>query len=102
MPWYYRVKAAINVAAPFLVATQKRNLALLISAILKKQTLCLSELARAYPTPKKRRTLAPKHDLLHRIKRGSGAFWTTSGWTPGRCNWPLLLTPSPAWDLRSF
>jgi len=69
MPWYYRTKAAINAAMPFLVPTQKTNLALLISAILKKQTLCLSELARAYPTPKERRVASPKHDLLHRIKR---------------------------------
>lgn len=69
MPWYYRVKAAINAAMPFLAPTQKTNLALLVSAILKKQTLCLSELARAYPTPEKRRVPAPKHDLLHRIKR---------------------------------
>ena len=69
MPWYWRVLSAINLAAPFLVPTQKTNLALLVSAILKKQTLCLSELARAYPTPEKRRTPAPKHDLLHRVKR---------------------------------
>ena len=54
---------------PFLAPTQKTNLALLIGAILKKRTLCLSELARAYPTPKERRIAAPKHDLLHRIKR---------------------------------
>lgn len=69
MPWYYRAKAAINAATPFLAPTQKTNLALLISAILKKRTLCLSELARAYPTPTKRRVLAPKHCLLHRLKR---------------------------------
>ena len=69
MPWYYRVKAAINTAMPFLAPTQETNLALLVSAILKKRTLCLSELARAYPTPKKRRVGAPKHDLLHRLKR---------------------------------
>lgn len=69
MPWYYRVRSAINVAVPFLVPTQKINLALLVSAILKKQTLCLSELARAYPTPEKRRVDAPKHDLLHRLKK---------------------------------
>ncbi len=69
MPWYNRVLSAINVAMPFLVPTQKTNLALLVSAILKKQTLCLSELARAYPTPKERRVASPKHDLLHRIKR---------------------------------
>jgi hypothetical protein len=69
VPWYYRAKDAINAAAPFLAPTQKTNLALLISAILKKRTLCLSELARAYPTPTKRRVIAPKHCLLHRLKR---------------------------------
>jgi hypothetical protein len=69
VPWYYRVRTAINAAAPFLAPTQRVNLALLVSAILKKQTLCLSELARAYPTPKERRVASPKHDLLHRIKR---------------------------------
>jgi hypothetical protein len=69
VPWYYRVRNAINAAAPFLARTQTTNLALLVSAILKKQTLCLSELARAYPTPKERRVASPKHDLLHRIKR---------------------------------
>jgi hypothetical protein len=69
VPWYCRVLSAINVAAPFLAPTQAANLALLVSAILKKRTLCLSELARAYPTPKERRVASPKHDLLHRIKR---------------------------------
>ncbi len=69
MRWYYRVLSAINAAAPFLLPTQKTNLALLVSAVLKKQTLCLSELARAYPTPAKRRVAAPKHCLLHRLKR---------------------------------
>lgn len=69
MPWYGRVHAAIQTALPFLVATQATNLALLVSAILAKRTLCLSELARAYPTPAPRRVTAPKHDLLHRVKR---------------------------------
>lgn len=69
MPWYYRVKAAINAAVPFLAPTQKTNLSLLVSAILKKRTLCLSELARAYPIPKERRVESPKHCLLHRLKR---------------------------------
>jgi hypothetical protein len=69
VPWYCRVREAINSALPFLVSTQKINLALLVSAILKKQTLCLSELARAYPVPAERRVAAPKHCLLHRLKR---------------------------------
>jgi hypothetical protein len=38
MPWYYRVRVAINAAAPFLAPTQTANLALLVSAILKKRT----------------------------------------------------------------
>ena len=69
MQWYCRVREAINTALPFLVSTQKTNLALLVSAILKKQTLCLSELARAYPVPAERRVGSPKHCLLHRLKR---------------------------------
>src|SRR5947209_16946317 len=69
MPWYCRVLSAINAAMPFLAPTQATNLALLVSAILKKQTLCLSELARTYPTPEKRGVQAPKQELLHRLKR---------------------------------
>ena len=69
MSWYYRARAAIGTAAAFLAPTQKTNLALLVSAILKKQTLCLSELARSYPVPDERRVAAPKHCLLHRLKR---------------------------------
>jgi Transposase DDE domain len=69
MPWYGRVHAAIQIALPVLVPTQATNLALLVSAILAKRTLCLSELARACPTPARRRVAAPKHDLLHRLKR---------------------------------
>lgn len=51
--------------------TQATNLALLVSALLAKRTTCLSELARAYPRPavEQRRLPAPKHDLLHRLKR---------------------------------
>ena len=69
MPWYYRARKAINTAMPFLAPTQQTNLALLVSAIIKKQTLCLSELARAYPVPDERRVPAPKHCLLYRLKR---------------------------------
>ena len=69
MPWYGRVHGAIQAALPCLVPTQAANLALLVSAILAKRTLCLSELARAYPPPVRRRVRAPKHDLLHRPER---------------------------------
>ncbi len=50
MPWYRRVRAAIDAALPVLAPTQADNLALLVSAILARRTLCLSELARALPT----------------------------------------------------
>jgi hypothetical protein len=69
MPYYNRIWRAVNTALPALRATQATNLALLISAILIKRTLCLSELARAYPRSDHRRIPAPKHDLLHRLKR---------------------------------
>jgi hypothetical protein len=69
MRYYTRVRLAVNTALPTLRATQATNLALLISAILIKRTLCLSELARAYPRSDQRRVPAPKHDLLHRLKR---------------------------------
>src|SRR4051812_27564504 len=54
---------------PFLARTQEANLALLVNAVIKKRTLCLSELAQPYPTPEKRRVPATEHDLLHRMKR---------------------------------
>ncbi|HEY6415394.1 MAG TPA: transposase [Acidimicrobiales bacterium] len=63
------MRAAVATVAPFLVATQATNLALLVSAILARRTLCLSELARAYPRPVQRRVARPKHDLLHCLKR---------------------------------
>lgn len=71
MPWYPRVHVAIKRVLPQLLATQATNLALLVSALLAKRSSCLSELARAYPRPalEQRRVPAPKHDLLHRVKR---------------------------------
>ena len=69
MPWYPRVRAAVLAVLPGLAPTQAANLALLVSALLARRTLCLTELARAYPTPPVRRVAAPKHDLLHRLKR---------------------------------
>ena len=69
MSWYPRVLDGIKSAASFLNVSQSLNLALLVSAILAKRTLNLSELARAYPTPEERRVECPKHDLSHRLKR---------------------------------
>jgi len=71
MPWYPRIQVAIKRVLPLLLPTQATNLALLVSALLAKRSSCLSELARAYPRPhpEQRRVPAPKHDLLHRVKR---------------------------------
>src|SRR3954467_13750655 len=95
---------------PFLAPTQKTNLALLVSAILKKQTLCLSELARAYPTPKERRVASPKHELLHRIKRlwrfidnervdALEAQMALAPYTIGRLGFPRLLGLAIDWTM---
>jgi hypothetical protein len=71
MPWYPRIYAAIQQILPALLPTQATNRTLLVSALLAKRSSCLSELARAYPrpAPEQRRVHAPKHDLLHRLKR---------------------------------
>jgi hypothetical protein len=71
MPWYPRIQTAIKQIFPVLIPTQATNLALLVSALLAKRSACLSELARAYPRAAagQRRVPAPKHDLLHRLKR---------------------------------
>ena len=71
MPWYPRIQAAINATLTELLPTQATNLALFVSALLAKRTLCLSALARAYPScaAGQRRVAQPKHDLLHRLKR---------------------------------
>jgi hypothetical protein len=77
MPWYNRVLCATNTAIPFLVPTQATNLALLVSAILKKRTLCLSELARASPLA----GAGPRRWLKgggERHKLGAGPCWRTS------------------------
>jgi hypothetical protein len=110
LPWYNRVLCAINAAAPFLVSTQATNLALLVGAILKKRTLCLSELARAYPTPQERRVSAPKHDLLHRLKKlwrftdneRVDALTTQVAFVPhvvGRLGFPRLLGLAIDWTM---
>ena len=51
MPWYLNVSAAVTTMLPALCPTQAANLALLVAAILAQRTLCLIDLARAYPTP---------------------------------------------------
>ncbi len=94
MPWYRRVRAAIDTALPALAPTQADNLALLVSAILAKRTLCLTELARAIPTPSRRRVPAPKHDLAHRLKR-LWRFTANRRSTRSRSRPRSSATPSP-------
>jgi hypothetical protein len=69
MRWYPEIRAAVNRCMPFLLPTQGANLALLVRAILMKRTLCQTDLARTFPRPVQRQVPAPKHDLLHRLKR---------------------------------
>lgn len=66
---YERLLAAIQAVAPSRIPEQLINLALLINAILLQRNLCLSDLARTYPSPVPRRLPHPKHDLHHRLKR---------------------------------
>ena len=51
----YRARYAADTATS-LAPTQRSNLALLLSAIIKKCTLCLFRLARTYPTPARERS----------------------------------------------
>jgi hypothetical protein len=69
MTGYPALQKAIKTSLAWLAQTQATNLTLLVSALLTRQRLCLSELARAYPCSSVRRVKAPKHDLLHRLKR---------------------------------
>jgi hypothetical protein len=69
MASYARLLPLIKTRCPFLRATQAANLAWLVVALLTKRRLCLTTLARAFPRPPVRRRAAPKHELLHRLKR---------------------------------
>lgn len=51
MSYYSRVLVAIDTAVPFLVPSQAANLAFLVSAILIKRSLCLTELPGRYRRP---------------------------------------------------
>lgn len=69
MRFYARLYPAVRGLCPFLLETQAANLALLVGAILARRTLSLTALARCFPVPDQRRTTAPAHELLHRLKR---------------------------------
>jgi hypothetical protein len=69
MASYARLLPLVKTACPFLRATQAVNFTWLVVALLSQRTLCLTSLAKAFPRPAVRRTAAPKHELLHRLKR---------------------------------
>src|SRR4051794_29940221 len=69
MASYARLLPLVKAVCPFLRATQAANWTWLVVALLTRRTLCLTTLAKAFPRPATRRTAAPKHDLLHRLKR---------------------------------
>lgn len=69
MPCSRRILPVVTGCCPSLLEPQAINLALLIGALLSKRCLCLTTLAKAFPIPVSRRVPAPKHELLHRLKR---------------------------------
>ena len=69
MASYRALLPFIKSACPFLRSTQAVNLAWLVAALVTQRTLCLTTLARGFPRAGERRRVAPKHELLHRLKR---------------------------------
>jgi hypothetical protein len=69
VPCSRRILPVITACCPFLLEPQAINLALVVGAILARRSLCLTTLARAFPVPAVRAVPAPKHELLHRLKR---------------------------------
>ncbi len=66
---YLLLQSFLKQVAPAWRKTQLTNLTLLSHALFRKRSLCVAELARAYPTPAKPRLRHPKHVLLYQVKR---------------------------------
>jgi hypothetical protein len=66
---YLLLASFLKQVAPNWRKTQLTNLTLLSYALFRKRSLCVAELARAYPTPTKPRLRRPKHILLYQVKR---------------------------------
>jgi hypothetical protein len=60
----------------------------LVSAILKKQTLCLFRSSPAPTPPRTSGASPPPSTACFTASKGSGASRTTSGWRPSRCKRP--------------
>jgi hypothetical protein len=69
MKLYTQLLPFFKEIAPTWRKTQLVNLALLASALFQKRRFLLSELARAYPIPARRKVSKPKHGLVYRVKR---------------------------------
>ena len=69
MPLYTLLLSFCNQLVPTWRKSQRVNLALLAQAIHRRRSLVLTDLARAYPLPNRRKVPQPKHGLLHRLKR---------------------------------
>ncbi|MCL4534980.1 MAG: hypothetical protein M1370_07480, partial [Bacteroidetes bacterium] len=66
---YLLLQSFLKQVAPTWRKSQLTNLTLLSQALFRHRSLCLAELARAYPTPDKHRVSRPKHILYHQLKR---------------------------------
>ena len=88
MRWYQKVLDEIKEVLP-LRATQRVNLALLVGALLERRSCILTELARSFPRPYRRRVKTPKHDLLYRVKR-LWRFLNNPRVDPGACQLALI------------
>src|SRR5436190_18054498 len=71
MPLYPLLLAFIQELAPSPLwrATSHVNLALLAQGIYLRRSLRLTDIARTYPVPARRKVAQPKHGLFHRVKR---------------------------------
>ena len=69
MSLYPQLLAFVSELCPEWRKTQRVNLALLCQALLTRRSFTLTQLARGYPVPVRRKCAHPKHGLLHRVKR---------------------------------
>lgn len=69
MSLYPLLLSFIQEVAPTWRHASHVNLALLARGIIQRRSLRLTDLARTYPVPVRRKVRRPKHDLLHRVKR---------------------------------
>jgi hypothetical protein len=69
MSLYPAMFAFVSELCPRWRRSQRVNLTLLCQALVARRSLTLTQLARAYPVPGRRKVPRPNHGLLHRVKR---------------------------------